>query len=141
MIVKKKLNVSADAYFDILARYLLKDLRHTVGKKVKASEIKAGYTFTKKYKLPDDTMFTSKQVIEEYDYGKAYRLSFAIPQGTQIVGHKIQAIDDEHCMVEYEEKIISDIPAQKFRNVTGALNKKKQMNKILEMLEAELMVR
>ena len=44
-------------------------------------------------------------------------------------------------MVEYEEKIISDIPAQKFRNVTGALNKKKQMNKILEMLEAELMVR
>lgn len=141
MIVKQKLNVSADAYFDFLAKYLLKDLRKTVGKKVKAADIKPGYTFVKTYKLPDETQFTSKQVIEEYDYAKSYRLKFSIPQGTQIVAHTISALGDNQCEVAYEEKIISDIPAQKFRNITGAHAQKKKMKNLLKNLEAEILVK
>lgn len=140
MIVKKKLNVSADAYFDLLARYLLRDLRKSLGKKVKATEIKPGYTFQKKYKLVDESVFTSKQTIEEYDYGRAYRLTFTIPQGTQVVAHTIKTLDENKIEVTFEDTIISSIPAQKFRNLTGASAKKKQMKQFLEMVEAEILV-
>ena len=141
MKVKKKLNVSADAYFDLLARYLLQDLRKTFGKKVKATDLKPGYTFTKTYKLVDESLYKSKQVLEEYDYGKAYRLTFTITQGTQIVAHTIKELGENQIEVTFEDTIVSSVPAQKFRNLTGANAKKKQMKQFLEQVEAQIIVK
>lgn len=137
MIVTKKLNVSSGNYFDCISRYLVKDLRKSVDKNIKAKDIKPGFRFDKMYKTKEGD-YKSKQVIEEYEYGKAYKLKMAIPEGYQVISHHIKEINDHQIEVRYEEVILSDKMSMKIRQFSRRGKSRKVMNTLLSNLEAEI---
>lgn len=137
MKINDTLNVSAEAYFNTLQRYLLKDLKKTVSKSIKLSDLKKGYRFEKTYHTKDGD-YTSKQEIVEMEYAKAYKLRFSIPGGYQIISHHIDEIDAEHIKVVYEEVIESDKLSLKTRQFMRRGKSRKMMKQILYNLELEI---
>lgn len=137
MKIKKTLNVSAEAYFNTLQKYLLNDLKKNVSKSIRLSELKQGYRFQKKYHTQDGE-YISKQEIVEYEYAKAYQLRFTIPDGYQIISHHIQSIDEDHIHVEYEEKIESDKLNLRMKQFMRRRKSRALMKQILHHLELEI---
>ncbi|NCC54517.1 MAG: DUF3284 domain-containing protein [Erysipelotrichia bacterium] len=137
MKISDTLNVSAEDYFNVLQQYLLKDLRKTVSKSLKKSDLKAGYQFKKTYRTKDGE-YESKQEIVEMDYGKAYQLKFTIPGGYQIISHHIEKIDEQHIKVEYEEVIESHQLSIRLRQFMRRGKSRKLMKSILYNLELEI---
>lgn len=137
MRISDTLNVSAEAYFNTLQRYLLKDLKKTVSKSIKLSDLKAGYRFEKTYHTKDGD-YVSKQEIVEMEYAKAYQLKFSIPDGYQIISHHIDTIDDDHIKVVYEEVIESDKLGLKTKQFMRRGKSRKMMKQILHNLELEI---
>lgn len=138
MKVKKRLNVSAEAYFSLLQHYLLKDLRKTVSKSIRRSDLKKGYRFDKVYHTETGEDFISHQEITAMEPGVMYQLRYSIPKGYQIITHRITAIDDYHIQVEYEEEIESTDLGIRFRKITQKRKSKKAMMEALKRLETEI---
>lgn len=137
MKISDTLNVSAEAYFNVLQRYLLKDLKKTVSKSINIRDLKQGYRFEKTYHTKDGD-YVSKQEIVEMEYAKAYKLKFSIPGGHQIISHHIEEIDSEHIKVEYEEVIESGKLSIKTRQFMKRGKSRKMMKQILHNLELEI---
>ena len=57
------------------------------------------------------------------------------------MSHKIKELGENQIEVTFEDTIVSSVPAQKFRNITGARTKKKQMKQFLEQVEAQILVK
>lgn len=140
MKVVKELNVSASAYFDCLQRYLLKDLKRTVDRKLKLNDLVEGYEFEKSYSLKNK-VFVSKQVLQEMSYGEAYCLSFTVPKGRQSISHHIEELGENKIRVTYEEKVSSSSLLTNFRKLTSKRKSKKRMVHILEQMETEIILK
>ena len=138
MKIKRKLNVSSDAYFTTLQRYLLNDLRKNVDRKLKLNDLKVGYQFTKVYKRKNAEDYVSSQVIEEMDFAKAYCLRFSIPNGFQIISHHIKEVDGNTIEVTYEEVIETKKLGLSFQQFMRRGKSRKLMNQILKKLEIEI---
>lgn len=137
MIVTKKLKVNNGDYFDCLTRYLIKELRKSVDKGIKAKDIKPGYRFDRMYKTKNGE-FKSIQVIEEFDYGKAYKLKIKLPQGYQIISHHIKELSDDEIEVRYEEVVETSKLSLKIQQFMRRGKSKKLMTRLLHDLEAEI---
>ncbi|MDD3049041.1 MAG: DUF3284 domain-containing protein [Bacilli bacterium] len=137
MKISDTLNVSAEAYFNVLQRYLLKDLKKTVSKSINVKDLKQGYRFEKTYRTKDGD-YVSKQEIVEMVYAKAYQLKFSVPGGYQIISHHIEELDNNHIKVVYEEIIESSKLSIKLRQFMRRGKSRKMMKQILHNLELEI---
>lgn len=139
MKIVKELNVSREAYFDLLKRYLLKDLRRTVSRSLKQRDLVEGFKFDKKYQMKNET-FISHQTIEKMRYGEAYRLKMTIPKGVQIISHQIEKLDENRIKVTYEEIVDAHGLSLKLKKLFKHRKNKQQMQLILEQMETEIIL-
>ncbi len=138
MRVKGTLHVSAEAYFSTLQKYLLKDLRKTVDRSLKMSDLKPGFTFSKTYKRAKEDDYVSTQEIVTMDFGKAYCLKFSVPGGYQVISHDIKEIDENTIEVEYEEVIETKEVGLRVKQFMRRGKSRKLMHQILSNLEKEI---
>lgn len=141
MKIKGTLHVSAEAYFNTLQKYLLKDLRKSVDRSIKMGDLKAGYTFTKTYQRKNDSDYVSHQEIVEMDYGKAYCLKFSVPGGYQVISHHIKELDENTIEVVYEEVIESKEFGLNVKQFMRRNKSRKLMKQILANLEKEIQIK
>ncbi len=139
MKVVKELHVSREEYFDLLKRYLLKDLRRTVNRSIKQRDLVEGYQFDKKYHTKTGT-FVSHQTLERMRYGEAYCLKMTIPDGIQTISHQIEKIDEHKIKVTYEENVDTHKMSITLKKLFKGGKTKQQMQMILEQMETEIIL-
>lgn len=138
MIVKQTLNVSAEAYFNLLQKYLLKDLKKTVNKSISLKDIKQGFCFEKTYRTKQKDDFVSKQEIVELSYPSAYCLRFSIPNGFQKISHHIKTIDENQVEITYEEVVETNFIPLRIQQFSRRRKARALMNQLLKNLELEI---
>ena len=139
MVVQQILNVSAESYFNLLQRYLLKDLKKTVNKSISLKDLKQGFRFEKTYRVKQKDDYVSKQEIMEMDYPTAYCLRFSIPNGYQKISHHIRSIDEDHVEITYEEVVETNSLPLRMQQFARRRKARALMKQLLHNLELEIL--
>ena len=105
IVVKKKMEVTKEEFFDYLKLVLLKELKHSVSKKIVKADLVEGYGFNRQVRLHDNKYVTKCKLVELNDY--AYHLQVDNGANVQHIVHRIKELDDGRIEDTYEEYIES----------------------------------
>ncbi|MDF9823850.1 BMFP domain-containing protein YqiC [Breznakia sp. PF5-3] len=134
MIVKKKMQITPEAYFEFIMEHLLAELPKSMQKKITKKDIKKGLKYRQTYKLAKGD-FVSKKEIVEFEYGVVYKLQMDIPDGYQYIEHRVKKLSDNEIEVSYEESLDSSKASTSLFHKMKARSNKKQMLQRLAAIE------
>ena len=134
MIVKMKMQVTPEEYFEFIIEHLLAELPKSMQKKITKKDIKTGLKYRQTYKLAKGD-FVSKKEITEFEYGVIYKLQMEIPDGFQYIEHRIEKLSDNEIEVNYEESLDSSKASTSIFHKIKSGSSKKQMKQRLAAIE------
>lgn len=94
MEVNEKLYVKAEDLFNQMAESIAYDISNSTGKKVRAKNIKKGYTYTKHMKNKLGKKGEVKVTITEFEAPKIYAAKFESINGTNYLSYEIEDLGD-----------------------------------------------
>lgn len=134
MEVEKKLNVSAQYFYNRVIESVLYDIRQHANQSVSKEQL-ADFTYTKKF----NSSSTGKITITDISENQLYAFKTETVKNTFMAQYQIEAIDDTHCKVIYTEKMESHGTFQNMNDMlVGTLLsyfRKKNLKKMLLSIE------
>lgn len=94
MEVNEKLYVKADDLFNQMAESIAYDISNSTGKKVRAKNIKKGYSYTKRMKNKLGKKGDVKVTITDFEAPKKYAAKFESANGTNYLSYEIEDLGD-----------------------------------------------
>lgn len=138
MEIIRKMNVSLQQMDDSITKMVLEDIKNATGKKVKSSDIGAGYKYQKEL---NNKMGKTGKVTTRIDVLKSgfYQASFESVQGTNTLSYDYKAIDDHSIELTYTEEFLTISSAKQMNyrlmNFLYKRSNKKRINLMLDQLE------
>lgn len=137
MEVTMTLKVTKEEYFDYLMDSLYMNLKRSVSRKIKRSDIRKGYHFVNHYKKGEEH-FEVGTTISQLEKNRIYELQRSGDFGKQLVRHMIETNPDQSINVTYIEETESNSLFGKIRSVSKKHSEKKMMKKMLKQVETDL---
>lgn len=138
--VNEILNVSAKDFFDAITESVVYDACQATGKNIRKSQLKKGFSYSKKIKNSFGKKEDSKVVIQEFEAPLIYKVKFEGSTGYDVMTYKIESLEDEKISVAYSEDFISEFKMEgKSSKMMEKLNNKraqKRAKKLLKSIEA-----
>ena len=103
MVVEKELKVSAEAFFNEITKSILGDIRRQTGKKVHASQLKAGTNKKKKPGRPSSNAEVKVKILA-CEPNTLYSSSFTSSIDETITTYEIFSLDTDRILVRYTEE-------------------------------------
>lgn len=95
MQIKEMLYVSADAFFDQLAKEVAYDVTVSTNRKMRPKQVVKGLTYTKRLKSKMGSKGDVKVTIMDFQRPTIYRAKFEGPTGTNYLTYEVELMDDE----------------------------------------------
>jgi hypothetical protein len=134
MEINKKMNVPADFLYKTIIDSVLHDIKQATDQTLTEEQLE-GYSYLKQFYKDSNATIT----IETVKKNQAYAFQTATKKNTFRVHYQIEAIDDAHCTLHYEEKMTSEGMIQQLNDMLlGTILgyfKRKQFKKMLSMME------
>ncbi|MGX7419719.1 DUF3284 domain-containing protein [Carnobacterium gallinarum] len=134
MEVEKKLNVSANYFYNRVIESVLYDIRQHTKQSVNKDQL-ADFSYTKQF----SSTASGKITITEIEENRSYGFKTETVKNTFEAKYLIKPIDDTHCKVSYTEKMESNGAFQNMNDmVVGTLLgyfRKKNLKKMLVSIE------
>lgn len=138
MEVNEKLYVKAEDLFDQMAGSVAYDISNSTGKKVRAKNIKKGYTYTKRLKNKLGRKGEVKVTITEFEAPKKYAAEFESVNGINTLSYEITDLGDS-IGVTYKEDFVGATKLKSLNNkmMTFFYNRgsKKKARRLLRAME------
>lgn len=138
MEIIKTMNVSLQQMDESITKMVLEDIKNATGKKVKGSDIGAGYKYRKELKNKMGKVGTVTARIDVLKSG-FYQASFESVQGTNTLSYDYKAIDDHSVELTYTENYLTLSTAKQMNyrlmNFLYKRSNKKRINMMLNQLE------
>lgn len=103
MRVQKTLKCNCEEAFATVEMSLVGEIHRDTNKKVKASEFKKGYNYSKKMSTGKKSYLNTKVVFTEFDRPHVYAADFINTEGTNHIRYEFKEVDEYQCIVVYEE--------------------------------------
>lgn len=103
MKVSKVLKCNVEEAFSAVEESLVQEIKRDTNKRVKKSEFKKGYNYSKKMSTGKTSYLDTKIVFTEFNPPYAYASDFINTEGVNHVRFEFKPIDEYQCIVEYEE--------------------------------------
>lgn len=137
--VNEKLYISAEDFFDSIAESVAYDIGEATGKKVRAKQIKKGYSYVKQMKNKVGRKGNVRVHITDFERPQIYRAEFTSNNGVNIMSYTIAQLEDDHIGVTYIEdfKGASKSKQMNFKLMSVFYNRraKKRAVKLLRAIE------
>jgi hypothetical protein len=108
MDITKKLNVSAEAFFNTLVDSIAYDVKHSIGRAVGYESMKDGFSYKKqmanRFGQQGDVTISVTELVKP----TIYAASFEAKTGTNFVKYEIEEIGENKISVHYVESFHSD---------------------------------
>lgn len=140
MIIYRKLNVSANEYFDYLVNVLYKELKKNGSRAIKKSDLVEGYKFTKTLQQ-EGTKKETSYYIEKLERPTHFRIVYTNENGQHFVYHQIKAKQKFVIEDEYEEDIITKNWKIRLKAMRDDAKTRKSMAKAVKKMESEIIFR
>lgn len=107
MKVQLQLEVSQQQFFDLITTSLLNEIKMSANEDVHRDELH-GYRYTKTMTTKMGANSKVDVEITNYQYPHSYEAKIRSKNGDYVFRYDVEAIDDSHCRVSYEETYHSD---------------------------------
>lgn len=134
--VNELLHVSAEDFFKQIAQSVAYDAQEATGKNIRPSQLRKGFSYTKKMKNKVGRKGDVKVTITDYKEPVCYKAKFETANGTNTISYEIEVLENG-IGVSYQEDFSSDSKATDLNGkIVGALYKKKAKKKAVKLLRA-----
>ncbi|BCA85419.1 hypothetical protein EsVE80_09420 [Enterococcus saigonensis] len=131
MKVEKKLNISAENFYDKMMNSVIFDIRKATGKTITRKQLK-NFSYVKQFTKNS----SAKIAIEELVENRIYQFKTSTSRNEFVVRYEIEPIDENKCYVSYNENMKSFGFMQQMNDMLLGIMlgffRKRQFGKMLE---------
>lgn len=134
MKVTKQLNISQDQFFDHIIATIQYELLTYAKKNLIKEHIRQGLTYKKAMTTKMNQVDQVQVTITKLHKPTEYEATFDSNQGKTIMSYRVDAIDDTHCIVDYEEVFIGKDTMKKLNHKLMSVFYNRRSNKRINYL-------
>lgn len=113
MEIVRQMKGNVQRFFDKVEESIVNDVKEATGNSIDVSEIKSGFTYSKRLRSQLGKEGSIKVVIDEYVRPLKYRASFISAQGENILSYETKEIDENHFEIKYVEEFKGASPSKR----------------------------
>ncbi len=140
MEVTMRLALRKEEYYEYLIDALWGELKRSVSRKIRKSEIKTNYKFINKYKHADKCYEVISE-ISRLEKNRLYELSRKGDFGSQLISYRLDDNHDGTINVTYSQVTKNNTVFRKLNSTIKQSKEKRMMKQMLKQIENEIILK